>query len=92
MTQSAMLHIRVENDIKAQANEALASMGLSMSDAVRILLKRVVNDQAFPLELKVPNSATQSAMKESRAKLKAGKKRFATGADLIDDLEKARKH
>jgi hypothetical protein len=31
-------------------------------------------------------------MKESRAKLKAGKKRFATAADLIDDLEKARKH
>ena len=50
------------------------------------------SDQAFPLELKVPNSATQSAMKESRAKLKAGKKRFATAADLIDDLEKARKH
>ena len=39
------------------ANEALAAMGLSMSDAVRILLKRVVNDQAFPLELKVPNAA-----------------------------------
>lgn len=31
-------------------------MGLSVSDAVRILLKRVVNDQAFPLELKVPNA------------------------------------
>ena len=91
MSQSAMLHIRVEDEIKTQANEALAAMGLSMSDAVRILLKRVVNDQAFPLELKVPNASTQSAMKESRAKMKAGKVRFAAATDLIDDLEKARK-
>lgn len=91
MSQSSMLHIRVEDEIKTQANEALASMGLSMSDAVRILLKRVVNDQAFPLELKVPNAATQSAMKESRAKMKAGKARFAAVTDLIDDLEKVRK-
>jgi mRNA interferase YafQ len=37
----------VDDEIKAQASEALASMGLSVSDAVRILLQRVVNDQAF---------------------------------------------
>ena len=54
MSQSAMLHIRVEEEIKVQASEALAAMGLSMSDAVRILLKRIVNDQAFPLKLKCP--------------------------------------
>ncbi len=75
MSQSAMLHIRIEDEIKVQATEALAAMGLSMSDAVRILLKRVVNDQAFPLELKVPNAATRAAMKESRAKMKTGKAR-----------------
>lgn len=86
-----MLHIRVEDEIKTQANKALASMGLSMSDAVRILLKRVVNDQAFPLELKVPNAATQSAMKESRAKLKAGKLRFDSAKNLMNDLEKVSK-
>ena len=57
----------------------------------RILLKRVVNDQAFPLELKVPNAATQSAMKESRAKLKAGKLRFDSAKDLMNDLEKVSK-
>ncbi|MFN5699129.1 MAG: type II toxin-antitoxin system RelB/DinJ family antitoxin [Betaproteobacteria bacterium] len=92
MTQSTMLHVRVEDDVKAQASEALAAMGLSVSDAVRILLKRVVQDQAFPLELKVPNTATRAAMRESRAKMKAGKARFATGADLIDDIQKAGEH
>ena len=65
-THSSMLHVRVDDEIKTQATEALASMGLSVSDAVRILLKRVVNDQAFPLELKVPNAQTRAAMKEAR--------------------------
>ena len=71
MTRYTTLHVRVDNEIKEQASEALASMGLSVSDAVRILLKRVVNDQAFPLELKVPNAQTRAAMEEARAMNKA---------------------
>jgi DNA-damage-inducible protein J len=66
-------------------------MGLSVSDAVRILLKRVVNDQAFPLELKVPNAVTQAAIEESRAKMKASHARFDSASDLINDLEKTSK-
>ena len=90
MAQSTMLHVRVDEQIKTQASEALAAMGLSVSDAVRILLKRVVNDQAFPLELKVPNTQTKAAMAEARAMAKAAEARFASGDALIDDLEKAR--
>ena len=90
MSQSAMLHIRVEDEIKVQASEALAAMGLSMSDAVRILLKRVVNDQAFPLELKVPNASTRAAMQEARALAKAKSARFQSVDRLVDDLEKTR--
>ena len=71
MKRYTTLHVRVDNEIKAQASEALASMGLSVSDAVRILLKRVVNDQVFPLELKVPNAQTRLAMEEARAMNKA---------------------
>jgi DNA-damage-inducible protein J len=83
-----MLHVRVDDDIKEQASEALAVMGLSVSDAVRILLKRVVNDQAFPLELKVPNAQTRAAMEESRAMMKARSARFQSAEALFDDLEK----
>jgi DNA-damage-inducible protein J len=90
MAQSTMLHVRVDDEIKTQATEALAAMGLSVSDAVRILLKRVVNDQAFPLELKVPNSQTRSAMEEARAIAKAQPARFDSVDSLINDLEKAR--
>jgi len=85
-----MLHIRVDDEIKTQASEALAAMGLSMSDAVRIFLKRVVNDQAFPLELKVPNAETRVAMEEARAMMKASEAKFASAQTLFDDLEKAR--
>ena len=64
-------------------------MGLSVSDAVRILLKRVVDDQAFPLELKVPNAQTRAAMREARAMARARTSRFASADALIDDLKKA---
>ena len=90
MAQSSMLHIRVDDKTKTQATEALAAMGLSMSDAVRIFLKRVVNDQAFPLELKVPNAETRAAMEEARAMMKARQARFESADALLDALEKAR--
>ena len=91
MAHSTMLHVRVDEEVKTQASEALAAMGLSVSDAVRILLKRVVNDQAFPLELKVPNAQTRAAMEEARAIVKARTSRFDSAGALIDELEKARK-
>jgi DNA-damage-inducible protein J len=62
---STMLHVRIDSDLKARATEALDAMGLSVSDAVRILLTRIVRDQAFPLELKVPNAESRAAMREA---------------------------
>ena len=89
MAHTSMLHVRIDDDVKAQATEALAAMGLSVSDAVRILLKRVVNDQAFPLELKVPNAQTRAAIAESRAMMATRRARFETAQALFDDLDKA---
>ena len=90
MPQSTMLHVRVDEDIKIQASEALAAMGLSVSDAVRILLKRVVSDQAFPLELKVPNGETRAAMEEARTIMQKRVARFSSTDALMDSLEKNR--
>lgn len=87
-THTSMLHIRVDDDTKEQATLALTAMGLSMSDAVRLFLRRVVIDQAFPLELKVPNAKTRAAMEESRAMMAARRARFATADELFADLEK----
>ena len=89
--QTSILHIRVDDDLKEQATAALTTMGLSVSDAVRLFLCRVVVDQAFPLELKVPNAETQAAMKESRAmmaRVRSGESRFASADEMFDDVEK----
>ena len=85
---TSMLHVRVDDETKAQATETLAAMGMSVSDAVRLFLRRVVVDQTFPLELKVPNAETLAAMEESRAMMAARRTRFASADALFDDLEK----
>ncbi len=90
-TQSSMLHVRVDDETKAQATQALAEMGLSVSDAVRLFLRRVVTDQAFPLELKVPNAQTRAAMAEADKIARTRRARFATADELFADLEKNRR-
>ena len=85
---TAMVHVRVDEKIKAQATEALAAMGLSVSDAVRVFLMRVVAEQKMPFALKVPNSQTRTAMKEADEIALTRSARFGTAAELFDDLEK----
>jgi DNA-damage-inducible protein J len=87
---TSMLHVRVDDETKEQATAALRAMGLSVSDAVRLFLRRVVAEQAFPLELKVPNAETRSAMAEAEAIAETRRARFATADELFADLEKTR--
>ena len=88
--QTSMLHVRVDDATKAQAAETLAAMGLSVSDAVRLFLRRVVTEQAFPLELKVPNAETRAAMAEADQMVKSRRRRFANADELFAGLEKNR--
>ncbi len=88
--RSSMLHVRVDDETKEQATAALGAMGLSISDAVRLFLRRVVADQAFPLELRVPNAETRSAMAEAEEIVRTRHARFANADELFADLEKAR--
>jgi len=81
-----MLHVRMDEDVKARATQALAAMGLSTSDAVRLLFHRIVADQAFPLELKVPNAETRAAMAEADEIIRSGRARFSSADELFDDL------
>ena len=62
--RSTMLHVRVNTELKRKATEALTAMGLTAADAVRLLFHRIAADQAFPLELKVPNTETRRAIVE----------------------------
>ena len=86
---SSMIHVRIDNDLKVRASAALAAMGLSTSDAVRLLLHRIAADQAFPLELKVPNAETRAAMAEADAFFKNGAvPRFANADEMFAELDK----
>ncbi|HAT29371.1 MAG TPA: type II toxin-antitoxin system antitoxin, RelB/DinJ family [Janthinobacterium sp.] len=85
-----MVHVRVDEEIKAQATETLAAMGLTISDAVRVFLMRVVADKQMPFALKVPNAETRAAMTEADEIARTRGARFDTVSDLFDELEKNR--
>lgn len=61
---TTMIHVRIDENVKEQAAAALAAMGLSVSDAVRVLLTRVAAEKALPFALKVPNAETRAAIEE----------------------------
>lgn len=88
MAATTMVHVRVDESIKNQATETLASMGLTVSDAVRVFLTRVVAEQQLPFAIQAPNASTRAAMREART---MGKARFPSAGALINDLEKGAK-
>ena len=83
MATTTMIHVRVDETIKAQAAATLADMGLSVSDAVRMLLVRVVAERALPFDVRVPNAETAAAIQE----LEAGQDAHSESInDLLADL------
>jgi len=57
MSHTSMLHVRVDDKLKAEAAEKLANFGLTVSDAVRILLTRVVKEGGLPAGLTADTDA-----------------------------------
>ena len=87
MASSTMIHVRIDEQLKEKAAKTLDAMGLSLSDAVRVFLVRVVAEKQMPFSLKVPNAETLSSMAEAEEIIVAKRARYKTGADLIHDLE-----
>ena len=83
MSANAVVRARIDARIKEEATVVLATMGLSVSDAFRLLLTRVANEKALPFEPLVPNAATIEAMKEAR---RGGLASFSTPEALMADL------
>ncbi|MBB3118056.1 type II toxin-antitoxin system RelB/DinJ family antitoxin [Pseudoduganella violacea] len=86
---TTMIHVRVDENVKAQAAETLASMGLSLSDAIRVFLTRVVADKELPFAIRAPNADSRAAMAEASELIKSHNARFTNAEALIDELEKA---
>jgi DNA-damage-inducible protein J len=89
MPATTMVHVRIDEDIKAQATATLASMGLTVSDAVRVFLTRVVADKELPFALKAPNATSRAAIAEADAIIQSRRARFSTPDELLNDIEEA---
>ncbi|KTC65461.1 RelB antitoxin (plasmid) [Legionella adelaidensis] len=83
MTTNAVVRARIDEHIKEEASAVLASMGLTVSDAFRMLLTRIAKEHALPFEPLIPNQQTINAMKEAR---RGQLKSFKTVQSLMDDL------
>jgi DNA-damage-inducible protein J len=82
-TADTYVRARIDSATKERASDALAAMGLSISDAIRLLMLRVVDERRLPFEVKAPNATTRKAI----AELETGKgRRFASARALMADL------
>ena len=65
-TQNAVVRARIDEKTKAKAEAVLASIGLTTSDAFRMMMVRIAKEKALPFEPLVPNARTIQAMKAAR--------------------------
>ena len=84
MAENAVVRARINAEIKEEASVVLASMGLTVSDAFRLMLTRVAKEKALPFEPLIPSEETIQAMKETREGKKL--KSFGSIEDLMADL------
>ena len=66
MAAAEIVRARIDSDLKKEASAVLSGMGLSVSDAIRLLFVRVAAEKAMPFDLRVPNTETQAAMRDAR--------------------------
>jgi DNA-damage-inducible protein J len=83
MASDTVVRARIDRQVKEKAAKVLGDMGLSISDAIRLLLVRVAAEKILPFEVEAPNAETRAAI----AELERGEgKSFDNVADLMADL------
>ena len=83
MAANALVQARIDSEVKEEATAVLAAMGLTLSDAVRLMLTRVAREHALPFDPLIPNRKTVGAMKEAR---RGQLQSFDSVDDLMADL------
>ena len=83
MTANTTVRARIDERTKNEAAAVLGAIGLTVSDAFRMMMIRIAKEKALPFEPLVPNAKTIAAMKEAR---KGGLPRFKTVEALLADL------
>jgi DNA-damage-inducible protein J len=66
MPANSVVRARIDEKIKTEASAVLSAMGLTVSDAFRLMMMRIANDKALPFEPLVPNEETIAAMRAAR--------------------------
>ena len=70
-TADTYIRARIDKETKNLASNALKNMGLSISDAIRLLMVRIAKENCLPFEIKVPNSTTKKAMEDHSTRYKS---------------------
>jgi len=83
MSENAVVRARIDLNVKEEASSVLAAMGLTVSDAFRLLLTRIAREKKLPFEPLTPNETTIAAMREARA---GNLRSFDSVAALMADL------
>ena len=83
MTQNTVVRARIDEHIREEAAVVLKAMGLTVSDAFRLLLTKIAREKALPFDPLVPNAETIAAMREAR---RGGLPRFKDVDALMQDL------
>ena len=63
----AIVKSRIDLDLKNEAERVLSALGLTASDAIRMMFKQIAARQGLPFDVKIPNAQTQSAMRDADA-------------------------
>ena len=91
MPKTANINLRIEPDVKAQADAVFSSLGISITDAINVFLHASIMERGFPFQPKLPryNRETLMAMQEAKD-IMAGKveaKRYSSLSDLLEDMD-----
>ncbi|MBD8894259.1 type II toxin-antitoxin system RelB/DinJ family antitoxin [Roseibium litorale] len=89
MAANDYVRARIDPALKEEAALVLDSLGLTISDVMRMMLTRIAREKALPIELTRPNAETIAAMEEARALKKASGDRFSNSQKLMTSLETA---
>lgn len=89
MPKNQTLHMRIDEGLKADADELFSQIGITTSDAVNIFLKQALIYGGFPFDVRIPqfNETTKAALKEAEETANSDKRRFSTAAEMRASLE-----
>ena len=87
MPKTEMISARVEPDLKHEAEEVFAALGLSATEAITLFYKQVSLHHGLPFEVKIPNAETIEAMRQ--ASNKDGLTKYGSVKDLMADIDDA---